>query len=112
MFGKTISAICTTLVTECSGPAALSDGRLNRTEAFVHAQIRDMPDFLRVALMVLLGVFNLVVLATSWHTFRGLPQFRRQQVLARWRCASLAPMQDFVRLFETLVLYSQLESEK
>jgi NAD(P)-dependent dehydrogenase (short-subunit alcohol dehydrogenase family) len=108
-FVNAVSALCYTIVDD-EPPTDMDRGRcttsVNAVVNFVVAQHGRMPDYLRAPLFLLTVLFNL---AGLWHArtpfHRQLPVDRRRQIAA-WRRSRFRVARDFVRLYESLVLFS------
>lgn len=104
----TISAICYEIAREHDFPGGRDS--LGQVESFVREQLARMPEPMGFAVQTATAVFGMTA------CFHGMRLFHRQQVArralhwTRWKCSSLGPCRDLVRLYESLVilfLYSE-----
>jgi hypothetical protein len=106
-FQATVAALCATLIEEvCWPPADDADPRLEAVLRYVLDQQGRMPDYLRWPMRCLTLAFD------WWGVFRGGGRFHRlspaarRRQLAEWRAARLGFCRDFVRFYESLVVFS------
>jgi hypothetical protein len=104
-FQNTVSAICYEVALQHDLPCgAGSQPSLAEVERFVHGQLARMPKLLAVGVIGATAMFGI----TAW--FHGLRVFHRQHACRRslhwmrWKCSSLGPCRDLVRLYESLVV--------
>lgn len=101
-----VSALCDAIVTaRCEGAAHRLSARRDEIVRFVVAQQGRMPDYLR-------GQFLLAAMAFDWlGVLRTGCPFHRQSAAARWRQVEswrdgpLSVTRDFVRFYESPILY-------
>ena len=104
-FHKTITSISLTLVSEYAGQTALTNGKSNKTQRFILWQIKHMPDYLRYPFFMLTVCFSLQTFLVHFKPFHLLPFLTRIRVLNIWRNSGLGVRRDFVRFYETLVIF-------
>ena len=111
LLDKIVIAICTTIVRDHQGLGALIDGRANKTQLFLQWQIRQMPDYLHAPFFALAICFNLQVLLIYFKPFHLLSHKTRSSILIVWRNSRWGFRRDFVRFFDTLVIYDLASAE-
>ncbi len=104
-YHKTIISISLTLVSEYAGQTALINGKSNKTQRFILWQIKHMPDYLRHPFFMLTVCFSLQTFLVHFKPFHSLPLLTRTRVLNIWRNSGLGVRRDFVRFYETLVIF-------
>jgi hypothetical protein len=102
---NTVSAICYEIALQHELPrGAGSQPSLGEVERFVYGQLARMPRLLGIGVAGATAVFGV----TAW--WHGMHVFHRQQARLRalhwmrWKCSSLGPCRDLVRLYESLVV--------
>lgn len=110
-FHKTITSITLTLVREYAGQTALINGKSNKTQRFIFWQIKQMPDYLRYPFFILTFCFSLQIFLLHFKPFHSLPFLTRTRVLNIWRNSRLGVRRDFIRFYETLVIFDTSFSE-
>jgi hypothetical protein len=103
----TVSALCDSIVVSRCAPAH-SELREHHAELtrFVLAQQDRMPDYLRWPFRILTILFDLFGLVYAGRLFRSQDQATRWRQIEAWRTAPFfSPARDFIRFYESLVLY-------
>ncbi len=103
---RTGTALCLTLVRRHGGLGALVDGRGNQACRFVDAQLGDMPAHFGLAFGALTRLLAASSRLRHGRAFHALPYAQREAVLDAWRASRMSALRDFVRLHETLVVFS------
>jgi len=107
----TIRAISHVIADENVGSAFLCEERERVVSEFILGQVEHMPGYLRKPFHLLALLFALAPILSYGHSFhRSAPQCQRL-VLARWRASRLGFRRDFVRFFDTLVLFALADQE-
>ena len=105
-FRSTVSAIVYSILHErfsSSGPG--DDFPNNRAVRFLLEQHGRMPDYLRWPLVFLTLVFDWSSLPRLGRRFHRLQPPARLRRIEAWRNSPLPPCRDFIRFFDSLVVY-------
>jgi hypothetical protein len=105
-FAITVSAICGCIVrAQCQPDAALLRERHAELTRFVVAQQARMPDYLRWPFRLATLFFDFFGLVHAGRFFHSQDQDARWRQIQAWRSSALPPARDFIRFYESLVLY-------
>lgn len=104
---KTIEAICETFVFNFQAQTVSRDAK-----KFVFMQIGQMPVLFRFAFSLILLAFFLEVLFCYGKTFDNLSLTKRNQIINDWKTSKIGLCRDFVRFFETFVLFESVSVYK
>lgn len=105
-FARTVDALCRTILAERFGQP--TEDAVASVRAFVLAQHARMPDYLGLAMAAVTLAFDAFGLLTAGAFFSHLPAPARGRQLRMWRTAPLEPCRDFVRFYDSLVLFGRL----
>jgi len=98
--------MCDSIVrARCGSGAAEFPQRHAELVRFVEAQQARMPDFLRWALRVATLLFDVTGIAYTGSRFQAQSHAERWRQIEAWRNGPLSPTRDFIRFYESLVLY-------
>lgn len=105
-FCRTVAAICDTIVLARCEPATNGASRRREEVArFVVAEHAQMPDYVRWPFRFATLLFDLSGLACRGRLFHAQPQAARWRQIEAWRDGPFAPARDFIRFYESLILY-------
>ncbi len=99
-YKNTIEAFCETFI-------FIYDAQANcrYTRDFVLTQIARMPDLFRFVFNLITLFFILSVFFSYGKTFDKLAKIQRIQIITKWKNSKLVLCRDFIRFFETFVLF-------
>lgn len=97
-----IAIVHSVLAERCPPRRPEEEGLENEVAQRVVEHVRRMPDWTRQGIRALLAVFDQAGLVA----FRHAPARVRARRLDAWRRSPLGPQRDFVRLFESLSVYT------
>ena len=112
---KTISALCYELAAAHGGVAREPFPAYNDVVRFVVEQIGRMPEFLGLAIRIATAGFGASRLLTEFSFFHRREPGRRRAQVDAWKRSRLAPCQDLMKFYSSLVvlaLYSRRESDR
>src|SRR5262249_45124234 len=79
---------------------------IRRVSDFVTAQLGRMPDYLRLPMLALTLLCDGVpVMSKARGRFHKLPVAARNEVVSKWRTSRLSPLRDWVRFYESLIVF-------
>ena len=109
-FSETVAAICNSvLLARCDPETNEQANELNLRQAevvrFVRAQHARMPDYLRWAIRLATVLFDFFGVALRGRRFHTQPHATRWRQIEAWRNGPFPPTRDFVRFYESLILY-------
>jgi hypothetical protein len=106
-FEAAVSALTYSLL-DAGGVTAAAEGRFiqNRVCRYVLREQARMPDYLRLPLRMLTLLFDAQTLPFALAPFHRLPPECRTGWIDRWRHCPLGPCRDFVRFYESLVVFA------
>ena len=106
LFKKTVAAICYSIARARCEPQA---GELARRHPdlvrFLIDQQSRMPDYLRVPFRAAVLLFDVAGLVHGGRLFHAQSHDRRWRQIEAWRTAPLSPFRDFIRFYESLIVY-------
>lgn len=103
-----ISALCYSLYAErCQLllKSQRTSAAPNRAFRFVINELQASPEYVRLSLSALVLVFALSALPCHGGTFAQATLYQRQLQINRWRSSQIGVFRDFIRFFESLVLF-------
>ena len=104
-FHAAVSALCYSLIRERCQRSDQTHARHNRVVRFVLGRHAHMQDFLRLPLKCLVLLFDWHPIFRYRRRFHRLDHTARWQHVQRWRNSRLSAMREFVRFFESLVVF-------
>lgn len=105
-FSETVSAICDSIVLgRCDPEANELSRRRSEVVRFVVAQHGRMPDYLRSPIRLATVAFDLFGIARYGRRFHTQSQATRWRQIEVWRDGPFPPARDFIRFYESLILY-------
>ena len=105
-FATTVSAICGCIVqARCQPDPREFCERHSELTRFVLAQQGRMPDYLRGLFRLATLFFDFFGLVHAGRPFHTQDQSARWRQIEAWRSAVFPPARDFIRFYESLVLY-------
>jgi hypothetical protein len=96
-------AFASALVWEAIGPQSQFDESML---AGLTAQIAAMPDYLRAGISTFRELFLIAAWVSTGTSFGKQSLESRAKLIGRWRRAPVGAMRDFIRLHESLTLFS------
>ncbi len=73
---------------------------------FVLSQYDRMPDYLRLPFKLIAWIFDAAPILVHGRPFHKLSLATRQQIFLNWKNSSLGFKRDFIRFFDTLVIFA------
>jgi choline dehydrogenase-like flavoprotein len=111
-YRDTVSALAYSLASPQSDPAVASlTAPYNDLASFILHQKNDLPDYLRLPMLGLSGLFEFLPAFASARPFHIRPPEQRAVLLQKWKSSRLGFQRDFVKYYEslaTLGLWSRL----
>ncbi|NEN90113.1 MAG: hypothetical protein F6K48_14820 [Okeania sp. SIO3H1] len=112
-FESTISALCYTFIEKHSKEhQTLLHFPNNQVVEFVKAQHRNMPDYLKLPLLILTAIFDLWSIIRAGKRFHQLPSTIRVERIAAWKISPLKVCRDLMRFYESLTIFSYYASKE
>lgn len=102
-FEEVAESICRTILVRRFGAEAVAEAV--PVCRFVLEQHARMPDYLRWAMVLATLTFDWWGLCSAGACFSHLSARRRQAQIEAWRTAPAAPARDFVRFYDSLVVF-------
>src|SRR4051794_107600 len=102
MIDATVSSLCQVILHE----RGLAGAHLPPVVGFVTRQLGRMPDFTRLPFRMLIVLFGLQTLLLYGTPFAGASGGLRAQQVSHWRASRLGFRRDFIRFFDSLVVFS------
>ena len=112
-FQATISALCYTFINKHSDKdRSLLHFPNNQVVEFVRSQHRNMPDYLKLPLLILTAIFDLYSIIRRGKRFHQLPPNIRVHQIAAWKMSPLRVCRDLMRFYESLTIFSYYASKE
>lgn len=108
-YSETISTMVYALAYEKNGRSVISNRKILKIEGFIFRQVNRMPDFILFSFKILFILFILFSLFTKKNMFSKLSLSDRLYIINKWRFSSFKPMRDFIRVFDSLVIFSLMD---
>jgi hypothetical protein len=99
-----IPAVCYAILPNYVSVAEIKTNA-NRSSAFVSRQWDSMPIIFKVSFVVLISAFYIFTFIKKFSVFHQLDAHDRLEVLNQWKYSNFSLFRDFVRFFETFVIY-------
>ncbi len=106
---KVVEALVETFCWSFDDPASCDAATIQRVADFVTAQRHQMPDYLRLPMLVVTLLCDAGPLVGRSHVrFHKLSLAARREVVAQWRTSRFSVVRDFVRFYETLSVFGSV----
>lgn len=103
---STVSSLCSAVVLgRCGATPREFEARRVEVIDFVVAQRARMPDYLRLGILLATWLFEWAGLVQGGRRFSAAAQDSRWRQVQAWRRAPLGALRDFVRFYESLIVY-------
>ena len=106
-FESTVSALCYSYIYQHHHEhQLLLNFPQNQVVEFVMAQRKNMPDYLKLPLLILTAIFDLWSIMRRGKRFHHLSPILRLQQIAAWKMSPLKVCRDLMRFYESLTIFS------
>ncbi len=79
---------------------------------FVMTQRKNMPDYLKLPILILTAIFDLWSIVRRGKRFHHLPPTLRLQQISAWKMSPLKVCRDLMRFYESLTVFSYYSSQE
>ena len=112
-FESTVSALCYSFICQRYHERQfLLSYPHKQVVKFVMAQRKNMPDYLKLPLLILTAIFDLWSIVRRGKRFHHLSSTLRLQQIAAWKMSPLKVCQDLMRFYESLSVFSYYASKE
>lgn len=112
-FKLTVSALCDSFIyLHDSGDRKQVNMKQNQVVEFVMAQRQNMPDYLKLPLVILTAIFDLWSIIRRGKRFHQLPLSICTQQITAWKMSPVKICRDLIRFYESLTIFSYYSNKE